>query len=107
MTYRVLVQTLALDDLDEYCLWVATHAPDTAARWLARFQDALQTLSQSPERCALAPENPRLTREVRQFLFGKRPNVYRAVFTIDGDTVRVLRIRRATRRFFTKRDLGE
>jgi plasmid stabilization system protein ParE len=107
MTYRVLIQSLALEDLDDYYLWAARHAPDTAARWLTRFQAALQSLAHNPERCTLAPENDKVSREIRQLLFGKRPNVYRALFTIDQDTVRVLRIRRAARRLFTKRELEE
>jgi plasmid stabilization system protein ParE len=105
MRHRVIIQRLAEDDLEEYYLWAAQHAPETAARWLKRFQAELQTLADNPQRCALAPENGKVTREIRQLLFGRRPNVFRAVFTIDGETVRVLRIRRASRRFLTKREL--
>lgn len=105
MSHRVLVQPLALQDLDEYYQWAAKNAPETAARWLIRFEAELQSLSNNPERFGFAPENGKVSREIRQLLFGKRPNVYRAVFTIDGDTVRVLRIRRGSRRFLTKREL--
>jgi hypothetical protein len=40
---------------------------------------------------------------LRELHFGKRPNVFRVVFTIDGNTVRILRIRRAQRRWLTRR----
>ncbi|MGD9635091.1 MAG: type II toxin-antitoxin system RelE/ParE family toxin [Pirellulales bacterium] len=105
MRYRVIVQLRALDDLDEYYRWAARHTPQTAARWLNRFETELESLASNPERCSLAPENARVRREIRQLLFGRRPNVYRAVFTIDGDTVRVLRIRRAARRTLKKDEL--
>ena len=35
--------------------------------------------------------------DLRDFLFGKRPSVYRVVFLIVGERVRVLRIRRSQR----------
>ena len=40
-------------------------------------------------------------------LFGKRPNVYRVIFLVDGDSVRVLRIRRAQRRPLTRKQIDE
>ena len=107
MTYRVLIQPLALNDLDEYYQWAAKNAPETAARWLMRFEAELNSLANNPERFGFAPENRKVSREIRQLLFGRRPNVYRAVFTIEGDTVRVLRVRRGSRRFLTKRELEE
>ncbi len=107
MTYRVRLQPLAEQDLEEAYLWAAKQAPETAGRWLARFEAALHSLSEFPERCALAPEHKKLKRQLRQFLYGRKPNVFRAVFLIDGETVRVIRIRRASRRYLIKRELGE
>jgi plasmid stabilization system protein ParE len=107
MKYRVVLQRLALLDLEESYLWAARHAPETAARWLSRFHAELQSLAEQPERFAHAPENKKVRREIRQLLFGKRPNVYRALYTIDLDVVRVLRIRRANRRQLKKRELEE
>ena len=83
------------------------NAPAPAARWLERFQTAIQTLEHNPERCPLAPENARSSRILRQYLFGKRPHVFRAIYTIEGDTDWVLRIRRAQRRTLSADDLGE
>jgi plasmid stabilization system protein ParE len=107
MIYRVRLQPPAQRDLDEAYLWAARHAPETAARWLSRFEGALQTLSRNPQRCMLAPEHKKMKREIRQYLFGRKPNVFRAVFLIVDDTVRIVRIRRATRRPLTKRELGQ
>ncbi len=44
MTYPVIVTQKAKDDLRHYFALAANHAPETAARWLNRFEDALQTL---------------------------------------------------------------
>ena len=41
MTYRVILQRLAIQDLDDAFAWAARKAPATAARWLDRFQAAL------------------------------------------------------------------
>ena len=57
MTYPVIVTQKAKDDLRHYYALAADHAPKTAARWLNRFEEALQTLSSNPLRCPLAPEN--------------------------------------------------
>ena len=95
MTYRVVVTENAKSNLRSYYAHAAQYAPLTAERWLNRFEKALTTLSSNPQRCSLAPENNRAEPEVRQFLFGKRPSVFRALFTIVDDEVQVLHIRRA------------
>ena len=45
--------------------------------------------------------------EIRPFLFGTRPNVFRTLFTIDGDAVRILHIRRALRRTMSADELSD
>jgi len=105
MTFEVRFQPIAEMDLEEAYYWAAQHAPTTAARWLDRFQVAIRSLSERPERCAVAPESHRLKRELRQFLFGRKPRVFRVLFTIDGAVVRVVRIRRASRRMLTSKEL--
>ena len=107
MTYEVHLQPLAENDLEEAYLWAAKHAPVTAGKWLARFQRTLQTLSTHPQRCGFAPEHKRLKRDLRQILFGRKPNVFRAVFVIEAQAVRVIRIRRAGRHALRATDLGE
>ena len=51
--------------------------------------------------------NGKIDVELRELHFGKRGNVFRAIFTIDADTVRVLRIRRAGRRWLTRRQIED
>jgi plasmid stabilization system protein ParE len=107
MIYQVRLQPAAVEDLDVAYQYAAQNAPSPAARWLEWFQTALQTLEHNPERCPLAPENARSSRILRQYMFGKRPNVFRVFYTIEADTVWILRIRRAQRRTLSAEDLGE
>jgi plasmid stabilization system protein ParE len=107
MTYRVIVQRLAAHDLQTAHRWSAQRAPHAADLWLDRFQQAIRALGRNPERCRLARENGKVDAEVREFLFGRSPHVFRVIFTIDGDYVRVLRIRRGQRRFLTQAELEE
>ena len=105
--YQVVVQRLASDDPGAAYAWVSRYAPETAGRWLDRFEESLLTLERHPQRCALARENRRSRRELREFHFGKRPYAFRVLFTIDGDAVRVLRILRAQRRPLSRKEIEE
>lgn len=107
MIFRVLLQKLAVEDLREAYLIAAGRAPAAAGSWLQRFHAALQTLDQRPDRCPLAPESRKCGVELREFLFGKQPNVFRVVFLIDGGDVRILRIRRAQRRWLSRTEIDE
>lgn len=95
MTYRVVVTGNAKENLREYYLHAAEKAPLQAALWLNRFEEALASLAANPERCAVAPEDAFVDPQIRQLLFGKRPSVFRALFTIVGDEVQILHVRRA------------
>jgi plasmid stabilization system protein ParE len=104
--FEVHLQPFAEQDLGEAYDWAARHAPETASCWLRRFQEAIQSLSSNPERCGFAPERTKLKYELRQLLFGHKPNVFRVIFVIEEGAVWVLRIRRASRRFLRRSDLG-
>lgn len=105
MIVHVIVQPTAEEDLLAAYRHAAKLAPLSAARWLSRFRDALQTLCQNPARCPLAEEDRKFDLELRELHFGKYPNVFRILFTIGKDAVYVLRIRRAQRRPLTKKEL--
>ncbi len=104
MQYEVRLQPLAETDLEEAYLWAAAHAPATAAEWLRRFEEAIQSLCRHPQRCGVAPEGELVGRDLRQLNYGRKPNVFRVVFWISEPVVHVLRIRRASRQDFTKSD---
>ena len=59
MTYRVILQRLAIQDLDDAFVWAARKAPATAARWLDCFQAALQRLDTNPQYCQVYLSWPR------------------------------------------------
>jgi len=105
--YTVVLHSQAQADLDDAYQNAARHAPQTAARWVDRFEQALTTLSHNPERCPLAAESRFTSEDVHEFHFGRRPNVFRVLFWIDGPRVRILRIRRASRRGMTSREIKE
>ncbi len=102
---KVVVQRLAKIDIQEAWHRAAVRAPRTADAWLDRLQETISTLQQNPDRCPLAAENGRVEVELRELLFGRRPNVFRIVFTIDADTVRVLRFLRASRRHMSRQQV--
>jgi plasmid stabilization system protein ParE len=98
MAFRVETTARAERDADKLLRWLlARHAGETGLRWYEGLENAIATLAELPERCPLAPENTRVPFEVRQLLYGRRPHVYRILFTIDGDTVYVLHIRHGHR----------
>jgi plasmid stabilization system protein ParE len=105
-TYSVIVSATAKQNMRDGYRWAARHAPETAARWLERFHQELQTLSRNPERCSIAPEAAQVGREIRQFLFGRRRSLWRVLFIIEGAEIRVLQVRRASRDAATAQELG-
>ena len=105
MKYFVIVTEKAKDDLRHYYAVAAEHAPATAARWLNRFEESLQTLCENPTRCTLAPENDLVEQSIYQFFYGKRSGRYRALFSIEANQVFVLHIRRGTMDKATEHDL--
>ena len=107
MTHQVIVTQRAKDDLRRYYLLAAEYAPETAARWLDRFESSLQTLATNPERCDLAPEDDLVDQTIRQFFFGKRTGRYRVLFAIEDNQVMVLHIRRGTMDKAAEEDLAD
>ena len=103
MAFRVEITPKASRDLDLILGWVLNQqAGETGLRWFQGLRDAISSLHQSPRRCALAPENQAFRFEVRQLLYGKKPHAYRVIFTVDDETVTVLRVRHGRRRPLTR-----
>ena len=93
MTFRVELSQEALADAERIYEWVTEAAPLRGALWFNRLLAAIKSLQTLPQRCAHAPESNRLSFEVRHLLFGRKPHVYRVIFTIESNVVYVLRIR--------------
>jgi plasmid stabilization system protein ParE len=98
MAFRVEVTSQAQHDLDDILEWLLLHdAMEAGLQWFEAMQEAIASLAELPRRCALAPENASVPFEMRQLLYGRRPHVYRILFTIEGDVVYILRIRHGRR----------
>jgi plasmid stabilization system protein ParE len=77
----------------------------SAARWNDGIFAKIDTLQNNPDRWPLADEAAVLGFDLRVLLYGRRRKVYRILFTIDGDTVNVLRVRHAAQDWLTEDDL--
>jgi plasmid stabilization system protein ParE len=95
MAFRIKFSATADRNANEILEWlVEEHAGDTGYRWFMSMREAIKSLDNMPKRCALAPESAEFPFEVRQLLYGRKPHVYRVLFTIEAETVTILHIRR-------------
>jgi len=98
MAFRVEIAPEAKRDPNAILEWlIEQHAGTAGVRWILRLEKAIASLATFPGRCKLAPENSSVPFELRQLLYGHKPHLYRILFTIDGETVYVLRIRHGRR----------
>ncbi len=93
MTYEVIIEPPAEIEIEQAYLKIAADAPMAAARWYNGLLDAIERLSSHPKRCSLAPEDSAFELEIRQLLYGRKGQRYRALLTITEDTVHVLHFR--------------
>src|SRR2546426_794246 len=99
MAFRVEISAQAERDAEAILEWLLTQHPGpTAIHWFLALDDAFASLAKFPERCPIAPEDARFPLEVRQLLYGKKPHVYRILFTIENATVHILHIRHGRRK---------
>lgn len=75
----------------------------TAVRWRNRIDNRIQELVDDADIWPAAVED--LGIDLRFMPFGKKPHVYRILFTIDGENVNVLRILHAARDWVEADDL--
>ncbi len=102
MSYRILVTEQARRDLRQSCRWWARNrSSEQAQEWFEGFVKALYSVGENPERFPLAHEDGAFSSELRQFGYGlaKHPT-HRAVFTIQSDTILILRVRHLARKWF-------
>ena len=88
MTYRVVFTARGRADAIGQFRYLADRSPAAAARWYTGLEKAIAKLSRMPERHPIAEdETERLGITLRQMLYGRRPGVFRVLFSIEGDTV--------------------
>jgi plasmid stabilization system protein ParE len=94
MAFAVKYTLRAEDDLDGILKWLVEQgAGETGLLWFQGLRNAINSLNAFPERCMLARENDSVPFDLRQLLYGRKPHVYRILFTIERDTVYILRVR--------------
>ena len=95
MPFEVLITDRAQRDLEDARTYIAKYAPETAERWCRGFLESLLILEKSPESWPLAPEDSEFPFQLRQYIYRTRSRqANRALFTIVGNQIRVLAIRR-------------
>jgi plasmid stabilization system protein ParE len=86
--YRIVFTARARADALEQFLYLADRSPDAADRWYTGLDKAIAKLSTLPERHPIAhDETEQFGVTLRQMLYGRRPGVFRILFSIEGDTV--------------------
>jgi plasmid stabilization system protein ParE len=94
MTYRLKILRQARREAEDIFEWLSERSPPGAIRWWHAFETAARTVPTRPLSYPLAPESEFVDYEVRHFAFKtRRGRLYRALFTIDEDEIRVLHIR--------------
>ena len=95
MTFRVKLSKKAERDGEAILDWLwEQNAGNAGLRWLEGMEKQIASLDTFPHRCCLAPETSRFPFEIRQLLYGRKPHVYRILFSVESNTVLVLHIRR-------------
>ena len=94
MKYRVVALRRADADVRHIVRWIAKRSQQGALAWLDAYEQTLIRLSEQADSCAAALEDQDSDLPIRHALFHTpHGRVYRAVFTIGGDEVRILRVR--------------
>jgi plasmid stabilization system protein ParE len=99
MAFRVELSARAQTDIASIFDWLRSQqAGEAGESWFEALRAAINSLDSLPSRCPVAPEARDSAVEVRQLLYGRRPNVYRILFAIEEDIVQVLHVRHGRRR---------
>jgi toxin ParE1/3/4 len=99
MEYAVNLSSRAERDLNKLFEHLNTTKSAAARRWFNGLERKIYSLERLPRRCPSAPESRKARRPIRQFLYGRKPDVYRILFEINDvtRTVHVLTIRHGAR----------
>ena len=98
---RIEIDPRASEDIHQALVWLGEQAPHKVEEWFDSLESEIYSLETMPERCPLAPENGRWEPELelRQLLFDRYPSIFRILFTVIGDVVRILQVRHGARRY--------
>jgi toxin ParE1/3/4 len=93
MAFRVEYTSEAEADLNGILDWLISRRGNSRAALVREgLDEAISSLAQFPGRCAPAPEDRSFPSEVRQMFYGRRPHLFRIIFTIDAGRVAILHV---------------
>ncbi|WP_375505785.1 type II toxin-antitoxin system RelE/ParE family toxin [uncultured Nostoc sp.] len=75
MAFQVEITPIAETQIKQAYRWYRERNPEFADRWFRGLMNAIATLQEKPQRCALAVEHEIFPEEVRQLLYGKSKKV--------------------------------
>ncbi len=93
MLFQVIITPSAKANIFEVNTWLLENYPDAAEKWLWGISQAVTSLSKFPERCSVSSESEAFDVVVRQLIYGKKPHIYRILFSIKDEKVYILRVR--------------
>lgn len=101
--YLVELTANATMDLESVYGSIDAENSHAAARWFNRLEEIIFSLDRLPDRGVRTPED----RNLRQLLYGNKPQIYRIIYEIDrtGGRVLILHIRHGARSAFQSQDV--
>jgi plasmid stabilization system protein ParE len=86
--YTIEIAPRAMADIQTAVAWLVSRGFSTAAaRWHRGILATIRSLADHPGRCPLAEESADLAVELREIPFGRRRQMYRILFIIEGSVV--------------------
>jgi plasmid stabilization system protein ParE len=105
--FRVEYTLTAAQEVERAYLWIRKRAPAAAEKWLADLIVRVEALGVNPLRHPLAAESKKFPMAVRVLLFRKKHGQFRIYYTVAGERVVILTVRRSTRRPLEASDLPD
>ena len=106
MNFSVEYTLNAQTEVEDAYLWIRERAPAAAEKWREELISKIEILGANPLRHSRAPESSRFPQEIRLMLFRKRRSQLRIYYTIEGQRVVILAVRRSARKPLEKDDLS-
>jgi plasmid stabilization system protein ParE len=107
MKRQLVIAERAHQDIERNAVWWArNHSLTQAIDWQDTVYRQIETIPKMPESYPLAPENSKFDEELRQKNVGLGGGGYRAVFTVRGDAVHILTIRRGAQQELSDQDIS-
>jgi len=106
MKYVVELSQQAQSDIRAIGRWLEAHRSiEISDRWMRAFARIIVQLETDPSRFPFAEEAADLGVQLRVHHLGSKTSGYRIIFVVNGQTVRVARVRHAARDSLTGGDI--